>query len=144
MNNREFGYFGESVAADYLTGKGYTVCDRNYYAAGGELDIVAYNDRVIVFAEVKTRYNGQSLRYGRPASAVNAAKQTAVSSAAKQYLFDHPTKLQPRIDVIEVLVSERKDVNGQIWYFIDSVEHIENAVLSSRQVRYGSRDRRLL
>ena len=144
MNNREFGYFGEGVAAEYLMRKGFTVAARNYYAAGGELDVVAYNDKYLVIAEVKTRYNGESLRYGRPASAVNAFKKNAVATAAKQYLFEHPTRLQPRIDVIEVIVSTHRAEDGSVWYFIDSVEHIENAVQSSQSVRYGSRDKRFL
>lgn len=144
MNNREFGYFGEGVAAEYLASRGFTVAARNYYAAGGELDLVAYDDRFLVFVEVKTRYNGQSLRYGRPASAVNSAKRNAVAGAAKQYLFDHPTKLQPRIDVIEIIVSEHRDTEGGVWYFVDDITHIENAVTASSGVRYGSRDRRPL
>ena len=144
MTNRDFGYFGESVAADRLREEGFTVAARNYYVPGGELDIVAYDDKNVIFVEVKTRYNGQSLRYGRPASAVDERKQTAVAAAAKQYLFDHQTSLLPRIDVMEVIVSEHRAADGSLWYFVDEITHIKNAVLASRTVRYGSRDRRLL
>ncbi|MBQ7698955.1 MAG: YraN family protein [Clostridia bacterium] len=144
MNNREFGYFGETVAADFLIKKGYKIADRNYYVVGGELDIVAYNDKTLVFCEVKTRYNGSSLRFGRPAAAVDYRKQSAVSAAAKQYLFDHPTKLAPRIDVIEVIVSTHEDVNGKPWYFIDEINHIENAVLASQRTRFSTRDKRFV
>ena len=143
-NNREFGYFGESAACDFLRQKGYKIVARNYYAAGGELDIVAENEKTLAVCEVKTRYNGASLRYGRPSASVDTRKQTAVAEAAKQYLFDHPTNLAPRIDVIEVLVSTHTDINGETWYFIDMINHIENAVLSSSRVRFGSRDRRYL
>lgn len=142
MNNREFGYFGEGVACEYLKSKGFEIVKRNYYASGGELDVIARDESRIVFVEVKTRYNGQSLRYGRPASAVDARKQTAVATAAKQYIFDSKTTLQPRIDVIEVIVSAHTAENGGLWYFIDEINHIENAVISSPSVRYGSRDRR--
>lgn len=144
MTNREFGYFGEAVAADHLKGKGYRIAAQNYYAVGGEIDVVAYNEKTLVFCEVKTRYNGSSLRFGRPAAAVDHRKQSAVSAAAKQYLFDHPTKLFPRIDVIEIIVSTHKDIKGETWYFIDEINHIENAVSASRAVRFGSKDRRFI
>ncbi len=142
--NREFGYFGEAVAADYLEKKGYKIAARNYYVIKGELDVVAYNDKTIVFCEVKTRYNGESLRFGRPAAAVDQRKQSAVASAAKQYLFDHPTELAPRIDVIEVIVSTHFDINGHMWYFIDEINHIENAVLASQKTRFSTRDKRFI
>ena len=143
-NNREFGYFGESVACDFLVRNGYKIVERNYYAVGGELDIVAENEKTLAICEVKTRYNGASLRYGRPSASVDTRKQTAVAEAAKQYLFDHPTTLAPRIDVIEVIVSTHTDINGGVWYFVDMINHIENAILSSGRVRFGSRDRRYL
>ena len=142
--NREFGYFGEAVAADYLEKKGYKIAARNYYVIKGELDVVAYNDKTIVFCEVKTRYNGESLRFGRPAAAVDQRKQSAVASAAKQYLFDHPTTLSSRIDVIEVIVSTHFDINGHMWYFIDEINHIENAVLASQKTRFSTRDKRFI
>ena len=144
MTNREFGYFGEAVAADYLIKKGYKIAARNYYVIKGELDVVAYNEKNLVFCEVKTRYNGSSLRFGRPASAVDQRKQSAVAAAAKQYLFDHPTTLVPRIDVIEVIVSNHFDIDGHIWYFVDEINHIENAVLASQRTRFSTRDKRFV
>jgi putative endonuclease len=145
MTSKEFGNFGESVACGYLVRKGYKIAARNYYVRYGELDIVAEKDGVIAFIEVKTRYGGKSLQYyGRPASAVDTHKQNAVARSAKQYLFDHPTKLSPRLDVIEVTVSNHFDTNGHLWYFIDDVNHIENAFLASSRVRFGRSDQRLL
>ena len=144
MTNREFGYFGEAVAADFLIKKGFSIAARNYYVVKGELDVVAYNEKTLIFCEVKTRYNGQSLRYGRPAAAVDMRKQSAVASAAKQYLFDHPTTLAPRIDVIEIIVSTHFDVNGHTWYYVDEINHIENAVLASQRTRFGTRDKRFV
>ena len=144
MNNREFGYFGEAAAAEYLIKKGYKIAERNYYATGGEIDVVAYNDKTLAFCEVKTRYNGSSLRFGRPAAAVDHRKQNAVSAAAKKYLFDHPTSLAPRIDVIEIIVSTHEDINGKLWYFIDEINHIENAVMTSRSTRFGTKDKRYI
>ncbi|MBR4257345.1 MAG: YraN family protein [Clostridia bacterium] len=145
MTSREFGNFGESVACRYLEEKGYKIVARNYYVKGGELDVVAENGKVLAIVEVKTRYSGKSLEhYGRPAASVDRRKQNAVARSAKQYLFDNPTALQPRLDVIEVTVSNHFDVGGHLWYFIDSINHIENAFMTSSRVRFGKTDRRLL
>jgi Holliday junction resolvase-like predicted endonuclease len=69
-----------------------------------ELDIIASSWREIVFAEVKTRtYTADSiLTAPPPGHAVDAEKQRLTRRAARQYLFEHPTKKAPRMDVIEI------------------------------------------
>ncbi|MBO4422582.1 MAG: YraN family protein [Clostridia bacterium] len=143
-NNREFGYFGEAVAADHLRQKGYKIIARNYYAVGGELDVIARDDKNIVFCEVKTRYDGSSLRYGRPAAAVGARKRGSIVAAARQYLFDHPDAAPPRIDVIEITVFTCTDVSGGKWYIVKEINQIENAVTASGADRFRAVDRRTL
>ncbi|KGF00150.1 YraN family protein [Actinomyces sp. S4-C9] len=50
------GQVGEDLVAEYLTGLGWQILDRNYRRRGVELDIVARDPkRGIVFVEVKTR-----------------------------------------------------------------------------------------
>ncbi len=58
----------------------------------------------LVFVEVKTR---SSLDYGRPAEAVNSAKQRLISKGAHAWLrmLDIPD-IRYRFDIVEVLVSE--------------------------------------
>ena len=65
------GRFGEQLAAERLTADGLLVLARNWRCPDGELDIVAAEDDVLVFVEVKTR---STLSYGDPAEAVNRAK----------------------------------------------------------------------
>ena len=48
---------------------------------------------------------------GRPARAVDRDKRRHIVRAAKEYLSAHPTKKQPRLDIIEVYldpVNKRK------------------------------------
>ena len=40
MNNKTKGAYGENLAAEYLTKKGYKIVGRNCIFAGAELDIV--------------------------------------------------------------------------------------------------------
>ena len=48
------GYFGESLAGLYLSGKGYRFLARNVKVAGGEIDLIYLNKSSLVFVEVKT------------------------------------------------------------------------------------------
>ena len=101
---KEIGNFGEAKAVHYLRLHGYTVRERNWYAGKCEIDIIATTWKDIVFAEVKTRtYTAQALASAPPPGlAVNAEKQRHTRQAAQHYLRTHPTKKQPRMDVIEV------------------------------------------
>lgn len=93
------GAFGEDAACRYLRQKGYTILGRNYSCRLGEIDIIARKGRYVVFVEVKLRKNAD---FGRAAEFVTGAKQRRVILTAERWLACHPTKLQPRFDVIEV------------------------------------------
>lgn len=103
-NTKEIGNFGERMAVRYLRLHGYTVKERNWRSGHMEIDIVAANLSTIAFVEVKTRtYTSETLDTAPPPkNAVNNEKQRLTRKAAKDYLWQHPTKKQPRMDVIEV------------------------------------------
>lgn len=96
------GERGELRAAEYLRRKGFHIVARNYHTHRGEIDIICENDRYLVFAEVKTR---SSTAFGLPRESVSYHKQQKLVLAAQQWLQEHPTALQPRFDVVEILVS---------------------------------------
>lgn len=96
---RQLGQWGESLVAEDLRQKGWTVAARNFRCRVGELDIVAKNERYLAFVEVKLRKNA---RFGAACEAVTPSKQRKLFAAAQYYLMCHPTKLQPRFDVAEV------------------------------------------
>jgi putative endonuclease len=54
-DNATLGRWGEQAAADYLTGRGWVILERNWRCRDGELDIVAMDGPVVVVCEVKTR-----------------------------------------------------------------------------------------
>ena len=97
------GRMGEDAAANYLQRIGMTILQRNLHTPVGEIDLIARQRRTLVFVEVKTR---RSSAFGLPAEAVGRRKQQQIIRAAKWYLNDNPSKkLQPRFDVVSVLVS---------------------------------------
>jgi putative endonuclease len=94
------GRWGETVAAEYLMQKGYQVLRRNERTAFGEIDLVARQNRVTVFVEVKTR---TSLAYGYPEESITPKKRHHMIASAMAYLGDHPELVGDwRLDVIAI------------------------------------------
>lgn len=100
------GKIGEDIAIKYLENLGYTIIERNFMAVQGEIDIIAKDNKELVFIEVKTRTN---MLFGRPVEAVNLSKQKHLINTAKYYI--HCKNLENefvRIDVIEVYLTKNK------------------------------------
>ncbi len=101
---KQIGDWGERYTVHYLRRRGYTVKERNWRSGKCEIDIIAATLRDLVFVEVKTRsYNAADLSTAPPpGTAVRSEKQRLTRQGAKAYLFQHPTKKRPRMDVIEI------------------------------------------
>lgn len=112
----QFGQASEMRAEQFLVAKGYRIIDRNVRLSIGELDLVADDQGVIVFVEVKGR---STEAFGGALSAVDRRKRAKLARLAAQYLAQRrwSDKLC-RFDV--VLVQGRSSDSGQI-------EHIPNA-----------------
>ncbi|HTR71404.1 MAG TPA: YraN family protein [Mycobacteriales bacterium] len=99
------GRYGEDLAARHLVGAGFTVLARNWRCPVGEVDIVARDGDVLVFAEVKTR---RSTAYGHPSEAVTPRKLRKLRELALSWLREHPGGGgELRFDVISVIVPVR-------------------------------------
>ena len=108
MNRRGFGAEGEQAARDFLARKGAKILEMNYRRPTGEIDIIARQGGRILFVEVKRR---SSLRYGRPAEAVNPAKRAHILRTALLYLQENGLEdVAVRFDVIEVLPGEIRHI----------------------------------
>ena len=115
---RTLGRWGEELVAEDLRRRGWSVVDTNFRCRMGELDIVAQNDRYLIFVEVKLRKNE---RFGAAREAVTASKQRKLRIAAQYYLMSHPTRLQPRFDVAEVYAPQGVHTERP------SISYLENA-----------------
>ena len=104
LNKKSIGDFGEKKAVSYLRRRGYRILERNWRSGKYEIDIIASTLRDLVFVEVKARtYHQTDIENAPPPkNAVNSAKQEFTRRAAQNYLCQHPTNKQPRMDVIEV------------------------------------------
>lgn len=112
--NQSVGRWGEQAAAEYLYEHGYEITGRNIRTPYGEIDLIALQDGITVFVEVKAR---TSKSFGPPEVAVTRRKQAHMLACAEHYAqqneIDHW-----QVDVIAV------EKSG------DTVEikHFENAV----------------
>ena len=68
---RNLGALGERLAERKLKKNGYVILAKNHRTRFGELDLVAVDERTIVFVEVKTR---STLDAGLPTEAVDDEK----------------------------------------------------------------------
>jgi len=94
------GASAESVAATTLQRAGYRIVERNYRCNAGELDIVAYDDAVLAFVEVRSRADDS---HGNAAEMVDRRKQRRVSRVAACYLEDRrPLATHMRFDVVAI------------------------------------------
>ena len=125
-NSHRVGNFGEQLAARYLRFHGYAVKERNYRAGHHEIDVIATRWGVIAFVEVKARsYREADAEIAPPpGNAVGSEKQRLTRKAAKDYLWLHHSKKQPRMDVIEVwLVKDEKSGKSKVA----KINHIKGA-----------------
>jgi putative endonuclease len=112
------GRTGEDLAARHLERLGFEVLARRHRTRFGELDLVARDGGLLVFAEVKTRRAGS----GRPFDALDEPKRRQVRRMALAWLHDvapRPFFESVRFDAIAVVVG----ADGRLV----SLDHLEGA-----------------
>lgn len=110
--NKSTGKIGEDLAADLLIKKGYQILDRNWGNKWGEIDIIARDKDIIVFAEVKTKVG---INYGFPEEMVNSRKLTQIQKLGASYPLAKNSPL--RIDVVAIILSPN--------FTLQSIKHYE-------------------
>ena len=111
----DLGRRGESLAKTFLEGLGYEILDENWTHGKAEVDLIAYKDRVMIFAEVKTRTgNG----FGEPEDFVDMRKQRLLAEAADEYIYLMDHQGEVRFDIISVLFDRNENY---------TLKHIEDA-----------------
>ena len=100
----DHGRLGEDVAHRYLRGRGCTVVARNYRmpSGAGEIDLVVWHGKKLVFVEVKTR---SSAEFGEPERAVDLEKQEKVVRAGRDYARRAGVEWdETRFDIVSVVM----------------------------------------
>lgn len=115
LQTNKTGQSGEEKAANLLAESGYSILERNWRTAGGEIDIIALKDETLVFVEVKTMPNATPDMLQK---VLGEQKQKRIIKTSKRFLLNHReySKSFIRYDVIIL------DMPG-----LPPVYHIENA-----------------
>jgi len=118
LHRQSLGRWGETLAADYLSQKGYVLLDRNLRTPYGEIDLIAQKGDTLVFVEVKTR---ASKTLGPPEISVTPRKREHLLASVQAYVQEHArAEAHWRIDVIAI----QKGQGG----LRPEIVHFENAI----------------
>jgi putative endonuclease len=113
--HNDLGRQGEAIAKAHLEATGYEIMDENWVFGKAEIDLIAYKDKTIIFAEVKTRTgNG----FGEPEDFVDARKQRLLADAADEYIYLMNHQGEVRFDIISILFNRNSSY---------TLKHIEDA-----------------
>jgi putative endonuclease len=117
---RQLGQLGEQLAAEHLVRRGFEIVERNYRTRWGELDIIAFDGRILAFCEVKTRRLNGDRR--RTFDALHQTKRNRVRKMAGAWLIDRanrPYADELRFDAIGVTFT----IDGRLL----AIDHFEGA-----------------
>src|SRR5437763_5491469 len=127
MDRRDVGRRGEELAADHLVRRGFSILARNFRTRWGELDIVAFDGRTLVFCEVKSRrcsgaQNQAGWTAGVPFESLHPRKRYQVRKMANAWMsnrLERPYAPLIRFDAIGVTFEARGE--------LVRLEHLEGA-----------------
>lgn len=111
INKRTLGKQWEETCESFLKANGVRIIAVNFFTKAGEIDMIGWDEKILVFFEIKYRKN---LSGGYPAESVNLKKQQSVCRASDYFRLKN--NISPdtgcRYDVISVL----RDSNNIKWY----------------------------
>jgi putative endonuclease len=122
---RALGATGERLARTHLEARGLTVLDTNFRTRHGELDIIAADERCLVFCEVKTRV-GRAPPCGHelgPFGAIGPRKRRKLRLLAREWLCEHGAATPWRPEVRFDAVGVELDRHGRLL----RIDHLEGA-----------------
>lgn len=108
--HNEIGKIGEDIAEKFLKKKGLRIITRNFWKPYGEIDIVARENNVIRFIEVKsvsweTDSPDQNNNKIRPEENLHAQKMKRLKRVVEAYIFSHETD-EWAFDLISVYIDK--------------------------------------
>ena len=99
MSTVKVGNQAEQAAAEFLVREGFVVLERNYRRPHCEIDIVAEQDKVIYFVEVKDRLTDH---FGAGMDYIASQKLHHMQRAAETWVAEHRWRGEYTLSAIEV------------------------------------------
>ncbi len=111
-----FGQIAESIAAAYLSKKGFCIVAKNFRYKRFEIDLIVQKGELLVFVEVKARTNN---RFGNPETFVTKKQIRAIRRAAEHYLRTCNHTKAIRFDIVSVLGNGNDPKSVEIMHLED-------------------------
>lgn len=108
------GPLGEQMAMRHLIEQGYLILEQNWRFKHKEIDLIARNNKDIVFVEVKSRTDNFTEELHE---AVSLKKQRNIVEAAEAYIMEKDIQLNARFDLLCVVFKEK---NHTIEHIIEA------------------------
>jgi putative endonuclease len=95
------GLWWERYVCAFLAERNVQIIDTNFHSRFGEIDVVALDQEVLVFIEVRFR---RASRFGSAVSSVTQKKQHKIIQTAHTFRSDHPAYCHRtcRFDIIGI------------------------------------------
>jgi putative endonuclease len=97
---QKHGAWGEGLAVTLLEQSGLVIVERNWRYKRAEIDIIAREDEILVFVEVKTRAYSA---FGLPEEMVDKRKRQLLIDAGMAYMRSIGHEWEIRFDIVSVL-----------------------------------------
>jgi putative endonuclease len=115
-HNQTIGRWGEETVAAYLIQRGYEIVARNARTPYGEIDIIARQDDITIFVEVKTLTSSKNFF---PEQNVTVRKRNHMLACAEHYAAEHAID-HWQIDVIAV--EGKQGLEPKITHFENAIQ----------------------
>ena len=103
ISNTQIGTIGEKIACEYLVQNAFIILENNWRYKKAEIDIIAKQDDILVFVEVKTR---SSTFFGKPEEAITEKKEALIIDAAQRYMESINHHWEIRFDIISIILDK--------------------------------------
>jgi putative endonuclease len=97
--HHDTGKKGETMASDYLQQHGFIIQHCNWRYSHYEIDIIATQNNVLHFIEVKTR---RSLQFGHPEESISKKKMLSLMNGARAFQRAYPGWNRIQFDVLSI------------------------------------------
>jgi putative endonuclease len=103
------GSYAEALAAQYLKDVGYEILQRNFRCAQGEIDLIAREQHVLCFVEVRSRTQIDQVD---PFESITRQKQSRIIAAAREFLDNLPLPwpTEMRFDAVGIFLRDPPEI----------------------------------
>ena len=111
------GKQSELLAAEYLEQHGLQIAARNFRCPLGEIDLVGWDGRTIVFVEVRSRH---SANYGLAQESISRSKQRRLTLLGRWYIKQN--RLEGKLARFDVVAIDWRGEKPELTWIVNAFE----------------------